>query len=63
MFHISYKAVNRAARSICVFHEIFNTFENQTGVGLASGYHNRPSLVKDVEMVVKVLEKEDILDH
>ena len=54
------KAVNRATRSIGVLHEICNTFENQTGVGLASGYHNRPSLVKDVEMVVKVLEEEDM---
>ena len=52
------KAVNRAARSIGVLHEICNTFEDQTGVGLASGNHNRPSLVKDVEMVVKVLEED-----
>ena len=52
------KAVNRAARSIGVLHEICNTFENQTGVGLASGNNNRPSLVKDVEMVVKVLEED-----
>ena len=55
-------SVNRAARSIGVLHEICNTSENQTGVGLTSGNHNRLSLVKDVEMVVKVLEDEKIFD-
>ena len=54
-------SVNRAARSISVLHEICNTFENQTGVGLTSGNHNRLSLVKDVEMVGKVLEDEKFL--
>lgn len=56
-------AVNRAARSIGVLDDICNTFESQTGVGLASGNHNRPSVAKDVEMVVKVLEDEDIFEN
>lgn len=53
-------AINRAARSIGVLHEICEVFEEQSSRKFASGNHNAPSLLKDVEMVVKVLEDEDV---
>lgn len=53
-------AINRAARSIRVLHDLCELFENECGKERESGNHNIPSFKKDVQMVVKVLVEGDV---
>jgi len=52
-------AINRAACSIGVLHDLCTLFESECGKGKESGNHNT-SFKKDVQIVVKILVDEDI---
>ena len=50
-------AVNRAARSIGVLHDICTNFEKQNEVKAESGNYNPPSFMRDIQNVLEVLEE------
>ena len=55
-------AVNRAARFIGLLNELCDLFEDQNKVSPESGNHNKPSLEKDVKLIVDVLKEVDVFD-
>ena len=56
-------AVNRAARSIGVLHDICCNFEEQNLVKLESDKHAPPSFRKDVKNVLETLQEQNVFEQ
>ena len=56
-------AVNRAARSVGVLHDICCNFEEQNEVTGESDKHNPPSFTKDVKSVLEVLQEKNVFEQ
>ena len=56
-------AVNRAARSIGVLHDICCTFEEQNAVTPESDKHIPPSFTKDVKSILEVLQEQKVFEQ
>ena len=58
--NINPRTITRAAKSIGVVHSICSTFEKQLGQKKMSGSHNAPSVMKEINTIVTLLQEIDI---
>ena len=58
--NIAPKALNRAARSVGVIHQVCDTLLIETGIYRESGWHTRPSFKKECAQMVKELEEQKV---
>jgi len=56
----SSKAIERAAKSLGVVHQVCQQFEEQAGVTVNKPYASYPSFQKDLSKIVELLEKEQM---
>ena len=56
-------AIDRAAKSIGIVHDLCQRFEEHSGIVPESDLHSKPSVSKDIDLVLQVIEEQRIFEE